>query len=602
MKNLIKFSFCAAAALIAGSAFADPGSDAYRPSSIDARLNVTVRPDTDTVYFVRDNADPDVITKTYVLKHADPYEIRAFLRTMVRPRRIDENDTGVQALKFNDGTGVIMISAEEVRFEDTAEGMGFDSIMKELDTPKMRASSGSSYFVYSPLYRNAAELEDMLGKVGANTVWTAEDSEGNETLLNDGIDKIKTDPGLNLLFFNTSCFSRAAIDKMLKQYDQPYGEVHAKITVYELYAENDTKLGLDFRAWKNNDGIDLFNTGARFMDTFNSTGEKLIQGSGWSDTTYLNFNPKWNTKYIDFLTTKGKARVLTTSEVAIRSGVSAEIQRYTQVFLAKTEKADDLTYTERGGQDLNYSVEDFNDLGLTRKGKTVTVIPDDKDATTFKLNVTKVGLDDNYNYSLRSKNARFFIDGKDFGRRIRLKAIGDLADLVTEENDVVSGRGNKINTLPSDTFGFNMTLTPFVSADATILNVNITNTSLIGYTSEGNPRIQQGAAVDSQFMISNKGTKLVIGGIEKRDVVRVSGGIPLLKDLPVLGWIFSTESESTKKSQLVVVAEVIPSTMDETMNQQTKQQIDGLNSDLKKAGESNSYGYRQLFLDPDRLK
>ena len=152
------------------------------------------------------------------------------------------------------------------------------------------------------------------------------------------------------------------------------------------------------------------------------------------------------------------------------------------------------------------------------------------------------------------------------------------------------------------TFGFNMPLTPFVSSDATILDVSITNSSLIGYTSDGNPRIQQGAAVESRFMISNKGTKLVIGGIEKRDVVRVSGGIPLLKDLPVLGWIFSTESESTKKSQLVVVAEVIPSRLDEKIGQETRSRIDGVKSELKKAGESNSYGYRQLLLDPERLK
>ena len=44
--------------------------------------------------------------------------------------------------------------------------------------------------------------------------------------------------------------------------------------------------------------------------------------------------------------------------------------------------------------------------------------------------------------------------------------------------------------------------------------------------------------------------------------VKVNGGVPVLKDLPVIGWVFSTESESTKKSQLIVVAdcEVVTST------------------------------------------
>lgn len=82
----------------------------------------------------------------------------------------------------------------------------------------------------------------------------------------------------------------------------------------------------------------------------------------------------------------------------------------------------------------------------------------------------------------------------------------------------------------------------------------------------------------------------------------VSGGIPLLKDLPILGWIFSAESESTKRSQLLVVAEVIPVRPQDTMSPSESQTIQKIEKDLKKAGESNSWGYRQFVLDPDRLK
>jgi type II secretory pathway component GspD/PulD (secretin) len=141
-----------------------------------------------------------------------------------------------------------------------------------------------------------------------------------------------------------------------------------------------------------------------------------------------------------------------------------------------------------------------------------------------------------------------------------------------------------------------MTMTPSVTDKATILDVNICNSSLIGYTSDGAPRIQQGAVINTSFMIDNKGTKLMIGGLEKRDVVRVSGGIPILKDLPVIGWLFSTESESTKRSQLLVVAEIMPLT---TPAEVTKR-MPVIKSELDKAGESNRYGFRQYLLDPAR--
>ena len=162
-------------------------------------------------------------------------------------------------------------------------------------------------------------------------------------------------------------------------------------------------------------------------------------------------------------------------------------------------------------------------------------------------------------------------------------------------------RAKTIDTLPSGKeFGFTMTLTPEVSSAATILHVAINNSSLIGYTADGRPRVQKEAAINTSFMIDNAGSKLVIGGINKRDVVRVSGGLPILKDLPLIGWIFSTESESTKKSQLLAVVEVVPVAANEGFSDSEKAAMDKINGNLKNAGQSNSYGYRQFLIDKER--
>ena len=45
------------------SLHAEQASAPYKDSSVNAKLNVTVKEDTDVVHFVRDNSDPDVITK-----------------------------------------------------------------------------------------------------------------------------------------------------------------------------------------------------------------------------------------------------------------------------------------------------------------------------------------------------------------------------------------------------------------------------------------------------------------------------------------------------------------------------------------------------------
>ena len=137
----------AAALLSSVTAFAGEASAPYANSRIDARLNVAVKDDTRVVHFVRDNADPNVITKAYEIKHADPYELRSYIRSIVQTRKVDENNTNVEAVKYADGSALLLISAEDYRFEDTPGAQGFDSIVRELDKPKLVSGSGRLTYV-----------------------------------------------------------------------------------------------------------------------------------------------------------------------------------------------------------------------------------------------------------------------------------------------------------------------------------------------------------------------------------------------------------------------------------------------------------------------
>jgi len=598
MKTITKLTAAAVCAVSAINAMhaADPTDD-YAKTRVEAKLNVTVKEDTEVVHFIKDTADPDVVTKTYVLKHADPYEIRSYLREIVQTRRIDESDTGIQAIKYNDGTGIIMVSAEDYRFEDAENGQGIDSIIELLDKPGVISATGGAVYVYQPKYRSAEELRDMIEAAGANVADDVTENVG-------GTDLIRCDDALNLLVFDTTQFSRKNIESVLKEYDVPYPEVRAKITVYELYAENDSKLGIDFQAWKNNDGIDLFSTGGRFMKNFASDGSALVRKGGWSDTQYFNFNPKWNTKYIDFLTSKGKAKVLHTCELAVRSGTTAEIERTSQVFLAQQEAAETPEYIEEYIHLENVVPGVDFDLTAFNKHKEAIEISASGAVTLDIVHLSSPTATVADRYCLRLKGGRFIVGGKGIGSKTEARyceVTDDNGDEIEfESNNVPAYKGNIVNTEGSDEFGFRLSLTPSVSEKATMLSVNVSNSSLIGYTSDGSPRIQQGAEVASDFMIANDGTKLVIGGIEKRDVVSVSGGIPILKDLPIIGWAFSTESESTKHSQLLVVAEVIPVRPEEDMAESEAEAKEKIESDLEGAGGWNTWGYHQFLLDSDR--
>ena len=52
----------------------------YDGTRIEAQLMVNVKDDTNTIHFIRDNNDPRVVTKTYILKNSDPYQFPTHLR------------------------------------------------------------------------------------------------------------------------------------------------------------------------------------------------------------------------------------------------------------------------------------------------------------------------------------------------------------------------------------------------------------------------------------------------------------------------------------------------------------------------------------------
>ena len=570
------FALLSGASLFAGSPAAP-----YDNSRIDARLNVAVKEDTKVVHFVRDNADPNVITKAYEIKNMDPYELRSYIRAMVQTRKVNDNNTNVEAVTYADGSALLLISAEDYRFIDTPRAQGFDSIVRELDKPRLVSSSGRLTYVYAPMHRASADLMEMVRNVGAYS---------RDVVMNNvgGTDVVMEDPELNLVFFNTAPFSKKTVLDLIRKYDKEEPSVRAKVTVYELYAENDTKLGLDFQAWKNNDGIDLLSAGGRFSQNHN--GVDLLRGADWNKTTYFQFNPKWNTKYIDFLTSKGKAKVLQTSEITIGNHTEGKIEKFTQYFVAKPTSVEDKQYTVAGNR---FTVDPGMVAGVTKNNEPITV------TAPAEVTFSKLGEGELNKYILRidlDSAAEFSVNGVNVGKKVNAVRPGaDFAGRLADRS-VTHERGNAIDLKATDRYGFSIRMTPAINTLATKLKVRISNSSLIGYTSDGAPRVQKGAEIDTEFMISNAGTKLVIGGIEKRSVIRVSGGFPILKDLPLLGWLFSTETEATKRSQLLVVAEVLPAAKASNKNPLANE----VNGSLKKAGESNSFGYRQFLIDGKR--
>ena len=520
----------------------------YDSTRVEVHLQVPVREEAKAVHFVRDNNDPRVVTRTYLIRHVDPYEIRDYLRQMVQSKRVGNtslqqnypgntttapltatvsspelatpanaqpgynpqlqlgSNTAVECLKYADGTGLLFVSAEDYRFEDQENGMGIDSIVAMLDNPELGAINyGSQMFFYLPKFVPAQNLLPLIQNMGMNI--------SDVTELWQGQDVVAIDPDLNWLIFDVSNYSCDNIARMLALYDVPIPQVRLRIRVYELYSENDERMGIDFQSWKNNEGADLFSVGGRYRNNWAAVyNGGLNRADGSERTSFYNFNPKWNTRYLDFLASRGKAKVLHTGELCVRNNTPAQLSRTTQIFYSDTS------------QPVNGAIEP----GTTVDPSTGNPFPD-----------TGVGP-----YELLSSIAAWFDRSIDRPGR--------------ESADLAIGKGEQQVTTAFAGFGFTMTVNnASVNLDETRFSVTLSNSSLIGFESNGKPRISNGNTVTQEVSLPHGKDRFVIGGLRKQEQVKSRTGIPWLMDVPYLGYLFSTESTSVRSAELIVVGECV---------------------------------------------
>ena len=124
--------------------------------------------------------------------------------------------------------------------------------------------------------------------------------------------------------------------------------------------------------------------------------------------------------------------------------------------------------------------------------------------------------------------------------------------------------------------------------------------SLIGWKSDGSPRIARDTDIETKVVINNTIEKFVIGGMDKRQLVTTVTGVPFLKDLPFLGYLFSSEAPTTKRSQLVLVIECKMQNPDSVVEKKTAAEISSINKKIGPGGDSLPLASQQYFLGRDK--
>ncbi len=107
-----------------------------------------------------------------------------------------------------------------------------------------------------------------------------------------------------------------------------------------------------------------------------------------------------------------------------------------------------------------------------------------------------------------------------------------------------------------------LNVTPKITPDDRVnMKVTLTQDTVAGLVG-GLPSINT-KKVDTQVLVENGGT-LVIGGVYTQNEIEARNSVPLLADIPIIGWLFKNETKSSDKRELLVF--ITPKIMNEGLN------------------------------------
>ena len=625
----------------------------YAPSKVQAQLNIDVAKDTKQIKVIRDTTDPFVITKPYVLKYADPYAVRSYLEAAVGARSVAASPVQATAVKFDDNTGVVLVSAESYRFEDSKAGKGIDGIIKSLDRKGLTFMAEADTYLYFPRISRAANLRDMILRVGSYEL---------DPQFAVAPSMVTVDAQLNAIIVKAPRWTWAEILPLLQKYDRQIPEVKISYKVLEIYAENDDRIGNDFQSWKNNEGVDLFSAGVfarRNWGTFFTTGVQSTSKTKVSQTHYWNFNPKWNTRYLDFMTSIGQAKCLAQGVITAQNRIASSIQVNSGFFYDRTyyeaingtltkmsDVCKEFTYTlpnpdtiQREATTKIMPLEQLNAFykqagiatNFVQTGYTMRMIGTQTSTPTYRdssgastaaqlvaglltgtkmdpaIAASKANNDPTITSPLVKYLSGYVHSGTANvdGQTVLTQTTSSGAYYNTNAQDMNTAPGIIHGWLQypmvADGFKFQLNVTPVVTGKAATLQFDLRSVSLLGWNSDGSARTSS-SNTSTTVQIGYEAKEFVIGGLRKSESVRGNTGLPFFKDLPVIGRLFSTETESIKQSTLVLIAEVKYSNPTEPMGSVVKENIGKINKQVNK-GMTSKVGnmfFQQYLLDEDR--
>ena len=226
-----------------------------------------------TIRLLQDDGQVNIVSKVYELKHLKATDIRPFIQAAVK--RYSRNSTVDRVNYPAAKRQMILVSTGEdfIPYVDELIA-GLDKPGKPGKSGSIIAGTGITRITYHPNYRAA---EDIIRLINEGTMKTP---EGRAFLNKD----------TNTIYWKDDRESALATLAWVKYLDRPVPQVNLRLNYYEIRESKLRDIGLDYLAWKNGPGVDIFSAGFDGGKVFSN--EAIWQLGQLADIVQ-NFSTSW---------------------------------------------------------------------------------------------------------------------------------------------------------------------------------------------------------------------------------------------------------------------------------------------------------------------
>lgn len=274
-------------------------------------LNFANDQTTRTVRLVQDDAQDYMVTQIFLLKHIQANDIAPFVLGMVKRYNMNSTVSNIQYAR----------AQQEVLTVTCPEGMMplvKDFIRKADRSVKIAGKTpgdiirgtGITRAIYTPKYRSGQVLVNMIvdalinaGPYGSVYGW---------------------DANSNQIYWKDNTSNTGFMYQFLSWLDRPPPQIRMTFTVYEVRDSTLRDIGLDYLAWKNGPGLDIFQTGFRAFD-LSSGGSAALQSLSGPLGGFF-FAPQFDASFIRILEQNGIAEITNTAHLTVSNSDTKEYE------------------------------------------------------------------------------------------------------------------------------------------------------------------------------------------------------------------------------------------------------------------------------------